>query len=123
MTVTTDSEAVRKAFEPNSSPIDRRLDAITQMSEAGLESVITMTPLLPVEDATVFARRLVATGVERFVVQPFHADRGRFVAGTRERAVAIQRELGWSDARYRQTVSVLHESLPSLVEGREGFAP
>jgi hypothetical protein len=57
------------------------------------------------------------------VVQPFHADRGRFVAGTREPALALLRDLDWDAARYRATVEVLRRELPSLDEGREGFAP
>ncbi len=51
---------------------------------------ITLTPLLPVQDPITFAEQLVATGVEHFVVQQFHTDRGRFVAGTREAAVRLR---------------------------------
>jgi len=123
MTVTTDSERVRHAFEPHCSTNRKRLDAIATVRRAGIECAITMTPLLPVEDAQAFAAALVATGVERFVVQPFHADRGRFVAGTREQALALVREMGWTPGRYRQTVDTLRSRLPHLAEGREGFAP
>jgi DNA repair photolyase len=123
MTVTTDSERVRRAFEPHCSTNRKRLDAIAAVERSGIECAITMTPLLPVEDAAVFASDLVATGVERFVVQPFHADRGRFVAGTREQALTLVREMGWTPARYRQTVDILRSRLPHLAEGREGFAP
>ncbi len=123
MTITTDSERVRRAFEPRCSTNRKRLAAITEVNAAGIPTVITMTPLLPVENPIAFADHLMSTGVSRFVVQPFHADRGRFVAGTREAALAIVRELGWTSERYRQTVEVLRYRLPSLVEGREGFAP
>ncbi len=56
-------------------------------------------------------------------MQPFHADRGRFVAGTREPALALVREMDWTPARYRSAVDVLRSRLPHLAEGREGFAP
>lgn len=123
MTVTTDSDAVRKAFEPTCPSNRARLAAITQVAAAGIETSITMTPLLPVVDAKQFARDLLETGVRRFVVQPFHAERGRFVAGTREPALALIRELGWTNERYRAAVETLRAHLPVLVEGRDGFAP
>jgi len=123
MTVTTDSERVRRAFEPHCSTNRKRLDAIRVVQEAGIESAITMTPLLPVEDAEAFAADLLRTGVMKFVVQPFHAERGRFVAGTREAALALVRDLEWTPRRYQQAVAVLRDRLPSLTEGKAGFAP
>jgi DNA repair photolyase len=123
MTVTTDSERVRRAFEPHCSTNRKRLEAIAAVKRSGIPCAITMTPLLPVEDAASFARQLVATGVERFVVQPFHADRGRFVAGTRDQALALVREMDWTPERYRRAVEVLRAQLPHLAEGREGFTP
>lgn len=123
MTVTTDSEIVRKAFEPTCPSNHARLKAITTVREAGIECAITMTPLLPVEDPVAFASSLKATGVEQFVVQPFHAERGRFVAGTRDAAISITNRLGWTPEQYRETVEVLRRELPVLAEGREGFAP
>jgi uncharacterized Fe-S cluster-containing radical SAM superfamily protein len=123
MTVTTDSEDVRKAFEPGCPGNRVRLRAIAEVHAAGIDTSVTMTPLLPVIDPVAFAVTLCGTGVTRFVVQPFHADRGRFVAGTREPALALLRDLDWDAARYRATVEVLRRELPSLDEGREGFAP
>jgi DNA repair photolyase len=123
MTVTTDSRQVQSAFEPQCATSEKRLQAITQIREAGISCSITMTPLLPVADPLTFAQRLKQTGVEHFVVQPFHADRGRFVAGTRERAMKLTQEMGWDDVAYRKTVEILRANLPHLDEGREGFAP
>jgi DNA repair photolyase len=123
MTVTTDSEDVRRAFEPTCPSNAQRLDAITQVHAAGIQACITMTPLLPIEKPEEFAQQLLATGVRRFVVQPFHASSGRFVAGTREAAVEMSRRLDWGTDRYRATVEVLREALPHLDEGKGGFAP
>ena len=123
MTVTTDDDEVRQAFEPRCSPIDERLRAIAEVHEAGLPASITMTPLLPVADPTSFAQRLLATGVTHFVVQPFHTGRSRFVAGTGKAALAMVEERSWTQERYRETVEVLRALLPTLDEGREGFAP
>ena len=72
-----------------------------------------------------------------FVAQPFHFVRGKFVASTREGALAMMAEklgCGRNDfgdeyvARYREFVAVmsnrlLDNGLPPLGEGKEGFDP
>ena len=123
MTVTTDSDDVQRAFEPHCATNSKRLEAISTVAAAGLPTAITMTPLLPLRDPARFAQELKGTGVRDFVVQPFHADRGKFVAGTRDQALAIERELDWSPTRYREAVAILRKELPNLSEGKEGFAP
>jgi len=123
MTITTDSEEVRRAFEPNCPTTAVRLRAVQELQEAGIRTSITMTPLLPVLDVDAFIVSLVATGIEHFVVQPFHADRGRFVAGTGEKALSLLRDLAWTKESYERTVAALRSGLPSLDEGQEGFAP
>lgn len=123
MTVTTDDEFVRKAFEPYCPNNAARLRAISEVQAAGINTAITLTPLLPVRDPRAFATALLSTGVKRFVVQPFHADRGRFVAGTRDKAMATVAEMDWNQSRYEETVAALKAELPSLTEGRDGFAP
>lgn len=123
VTVTTDDDEVRRAFEP-SCPNNRvRLRAVAEVVAAGVPAAVTMTPLLPVRDADAFADALLATGAERFVVQPFHATKGKFVAGTREEAVRASDALGWTPERYREVVQVLARRLPGLLEGKDGFAP
>jgi DNA repair photolyase len=123
MTITTDDEVVRKVFEPHCSSIAARLAAITRIREAGIATCITMTPLLPIQDAARFADRLVATGVPTFIVQPFHPERGKFIAGTREEAMQLCTRMHWNLERYRDVLQVLKRALPQLGEGKDGFAP
>ena len=123
MTVTTDSEEVRRAFEPHCPTNNKRLEAIAEVMAAGIDSAITLTPLLPVDDPPAFAQLLASTGVNRFVVQPFHPSQGRFVRGTREEAVRIASSMGWNEERYRATVEILRKWLPDVEEGQDGFAP
>lgn len=123
MTVTTDDETVRKVFEPLCPSNETRLSAIHKVREAGINACVTMTPLLPVVDPHRLSRSLLETGVSHFVVQPFHASKGKFVAGTREQAVNLIQEMGWGDARYHQTVEVIKSYIPQLREGKEGFIP
>lgn len=123
MTVTTDDEEVRKAFEPLCPSNDQRLDAIATVAAAGVETCITMTPLLPLRDALSFAQRLAATGVQRFVVQDFHASRSRFVAGTGAVARRLLAERGWDAEHYEAARAVLMATLAVCAEGQEGFVP
>ena len=123
VTVTTDSETVRRAFEPHCPTNSKRLAAIASLTRLGIDTGVTLTPLLPVDDAERFAADLAATGVRRFVVQPFHAGKGRFVRGTGPAAKQLAKEMKWDSERYQQVVEVLRRALPGLVEGRDGFAP
>ena len=136
MTVTTDDEDVRRAFEPSCPANARRLDAIREVREAGVEACVTMTPLLLVRDAGAFAESLLATGVRDFVVQSFQFARGQFVASTREGALALMADkLGCGPAEVRDRYlehygaarTVLEARLTAegaaLGEGKEGFAP
>lgn len=123
ITITTDSMRVRKAFEPRCPTNAVRLDAAAFMVGQGIDTAITLSPLLPIEDVESFATALRETGVHRFVVQPFHPEKGRWVRGTRQEAIDLTRSMGWDSNRYRETVNLLRERLPSLIEGKEGFAP
>ncbi len=123
MTITTDDDEVRRVFEPHCASTQRRLDAIGQIRDAGIQACVTMTPLLPVRDPDGFANRLLETGVERFVVHAFHATRSRFVAGTGQAALELAEKMGWTPARYAEVVKILRQRLPELREGKIGFSP
>lgn len=123
MTITTDSEQVRKTFEPFCPSNKVRLKAIREVHEAGIPSCITMTPLLPVEDANSFAKALKATGIPNFIIQPFHPDRGKFVAGTREQAKKLMADLDWTMEKYESVKDIIKSVLPQIGEGKEGFSP
>lgn len=134
MTVTTDNEDVRKAFERGCPGNEKRLDAIAQLQAAGVQSCITMTPLLLVDEPWQFANRLVDTGVERFIVQPFHGEGAKMVRGTRKGAWEILSARLYPAAeisgiwpayreRYDEALVAFRARLPNLGEGKAGFAP
>ena len=132
MTVTTDDEDVRMTFEPGCPSNPARLKAIGRIQETGVQSCITLTPLLLVRDAEAFAGSLLATGVRRFIAQTFHFQKGEFVAQTRQEAQGIMAEKLDCTAQdfqpryvehYRRAFRVLESRLPELREGRQGFAP
>ena len=140
MTVTTDDEDIRRVFEPHCPANPRRLEAISKVRAEGVETCITMTPVLLVSSPYAFADSLVETGVQNFIAQPFHFARGKFLAGTRDGAhelmaeklgcsvASLKQDKGEYLARYREFFDVfsdrlLEENLPPLGEGKDGFKP
>ena len=123
MTITTDSENVRKIFEPLCPSNTVRINAIKEINDAGINSCITMTPLLPVEDAEKFAILLKETNIKKFIVQPFHSDKGKFIAGTRDAAMKLIKELNWTIEKYKQVEEILIKHIPEIGIGKDGFKP
>ena len=132
MTVTTDDEDVRRTFEPFCPSNTVRLRAVSEVQNAGVDTCITMTPLLLVKEADNFAEQLLETGVDRFIIQPFHFQKGKFIAATRDQAFDLMAEklntdrTQFSEAyleHYRTVKDVLQDRLPNLGEGKGGFAP
>jgi len=123
MTITTDSEEVRKAFEPLCPSNDSRLKAIREINEAGIGTCITMTPLLPIQNAEDFVKKLLDTGVKKFIIQPFHADKGKFVASTRDKAMQQVKEMDWTQEKYLKVFDVIKKYIPGIGIGKDGFAP
>ena len=107
ISITTDSDEVRKRFEPQCAGIDRRFEALQQLSEAGFRTRINVAPLLPLKDVRSFAERILETGVSRVHINTFHEASGPFASGTRQPALAIAREMGWSEGRREQVLDEL----------------
>jgi DNA repair photolyase len=122
MTVNTDSEKIRKVFEPLCPSNKVRLEAIKEVHKAGIQSCITLTPLLPVEDPEAFAISLKETEIQKFIIQPFHAGGGKFVRGTREEAQKLLNEFNWSTEEYNRIFKIIQQHLPQIKVGQEGFA-
>ena len=132
MTVTTDDEDIRRAFEPFCPTNAVRLSAISEVQSEGVDSCITMTPLLWLNEPYAFADHLLETNVGKFIVQPFHFQRGKFVAGTRKAAVDMMiQKLGCDEASFREryiedyerSLGALDRALPELGQGKDGFRP
>ena len=136
MTVTTDDEDIRRTFEPSCPNNTVRLRAVAEVQAAGIQSCITMTPLLLVSDPELFADELLDTDIRRFIIQPFHFTRGKFVANTREEAVCLMADKldcevdYFVDAYmrdYKSTEAIIRDRLAdegiALGEGKDGFKP
>lgn len=123
MTITTDSESVRKRFEPSCPSNELRLEALREAKKQGLKICACITPMLPLEDPSRFADTLAALEADIYVAQPFKPSTGRFAAGTRGMALDIAQEFGWTLNDYERAFGILRARLPHLYEGKEGFAP
>ena len=113
MSITTDSDDIRKRFEPQCASIDRRFDAISRLAHEGFRTRINVAPLLPLSDVRLFAERIIETGASRVHINTFHEASGPFASGTRQPALAIARELGWSEGRREHVLAELRGYLNS----------
>ncbi len=124
VSITTDSEDVRGAFEPRNPPIQDRLRVARLVAEAGIPVAITMTPLLPLHNPQRFADQVAETGARRFVIDDFANSAGHFRAGTGDAGRRLAGQFEWDDASYRRARDVLLEALaPNIGQGEAGFSP
>lgn len=139
-TVTTDDEAIRKAYEPGCPSIPARLKAAAAMQNAeGVQTCITATPMLPLKDAKDFIRQLKETGVTRFIIQPFKlpvnakgASQERFTARTDRKAIELTAQHYQLPAdqaakayeqEYARNRALFKQPFPGIGEGKDGFQP
>ncbi len=81
LTVTSVSDALSRELEPGAPLPGRRLDALRQLSEVGINAYALVGPLLPVLDKTEAAElvdALVGTGVEWIMLDRFRPRPGMF---------------------------------------------
>lgn len=122
VTIPTDSEDVRRAFEPKSPPLERRWRAVAEAKAAGLQVGVCVTPMLPLADPVAFAGRLAELAPDVLTLQDFHSAGGRFGADTHPDARRTVAEFGWSAGRYAEARGAIGARLP-FYEGEAGFFP
>lgn len=112
MSITTDSDEVRKRFEPGCASIERRLDAVRELKDAGIRTAVCISPMLPVEDPVGFARKLRELGADHYAASYFHTSDRLFSSGTGSRAIELGKEYGWTPARFQRVLGVLESLVP-----------
>jgi DNA repair photolyase len=122
LSIPTDSEEVRQAFEPKAPPLEKRWEAAEAVRSAGVVVGVCVTPMLPLQDPEAFAQRLIAFGPDVLVTQEFHDSRGRFGADTGPAARRLLAERRWTAADYRGVVDML-AAKRVVYEGELGFFP
>jgi DNA repair photolyase len=122
MSIPTDCEEVREAFEPKAPPLERRWQALAEVKAAGVATGICVTPMLPLEDPQALARRIVDFGAEVVVTQHFHDSGGGFGADTGAAARTLLQQRRWTEEDYRRCVELLRRERHTY-EAEEGFFP
>ncbi|MBN9503366.1 MAG: hypothetical protein BGO01_21000 [Armatimonadetes bacterium 55-13] len=121
MSITTDSDEIRKRFEPSCASIERRLDAVRELKAAGLKVGVCISPMLPIEDPIQFARTLRELDADRYTASYFHSSEKLFASGTGDEATKIAREMNWTFAKFQRVKQVLTQLVPRLNE--TAFSP
>jgi DNA repair photolyase len=122
MSIPTDSEEVRQAFEPKAPPLERRWEAIAAVKAAGLPVGLCVTPMLPLADPEAFVQRLADFAPDVLVTQDFHDAGGGFGADTGQAARQLLEARQWTAADYQRCVERLRERM-NVYEAEEGFFP
>jgi DNA repair photolyase len=121
MSIPTDDEEIRRAFEPKAPPLVRRWEALEQIKAASVPVGICITPMLPMTDVEAFARRAAEFGPDVLVVEDLHDSRGSFGADTGPAARRILANYG-KESDYPHCVEILRKWL-HVYEGESGFFP
>ncbi|MCS6851862.1 MAG: radical SAM protein [Gemmataceae bacterium] len=122
ISIPTDSEEVRRRFEPKAPPLEERWQAAEEVRRAGVAVGLCVTPMLPLGDAEGFIQRLVQFAPDVLVVQDFHDSRGGFGADTGAAARRLLAASSWRMEDYRQCVEELRRHR-EVYEGEAGFFP
>jgi DNA repair photolyase len=122
LSIPTDSEEVRQAFEPKAPPLERRWQALEAVRAAGVPVGVCVTPMLPLENPSALVGRLAAFRPDVLVVQDFHDSCGGFGADTGKEARRLLAARRWTADDYRRCVEGLRQHL-EVYEAEEGFFP
>lgn len=123
MSIPTDSEEVRKVFEPKAPPLEKRWKAIANIKAAGIAAGICVTPTLPLENMEGFIDRLVSFQPDVLVIQDFHDSGGGFGADTGAAARGLLGRSQWNGEGYQQFLALARACDPTVYEGETGFFP
>jgi DNA repair photolyase len=116
MSITTDDDEVRRAFEPACASIDRRFEALAEIRAAGIPVGVSVAPMLPIRDPKAFAERILGLDPARVYSGYFHPPGREFAASTRDAAIAIARGYAWTPGAYEKTRRDLGRFLPNLLD-------
>ncbi|MDP9113598.1 MAG: radical SAM protein [Acidobacteriota bacterium] len=128
--ITSNREDIRKLYEPLCAPLPERLEAIRVLRDAGIETYVTLAPLLPCDPEELTRCALAASGRD-LIGDPLHIrstkPRG---ATTREAAFHVSAVHGhqkWFEAKFQaEIVERIHVTAQSLgyrfATGPRGFA-
>lgn len=122
ISIPTDSERVRLAFEPKAPPLEKRWEALSAARSAELPVGICVTPMLPLAKPQAFVERLCTFNPDVLVTQDFHDSHGGFGADTGAKARELLAGMSWGADDYQACVEQLRQRR-EVYEGEAGFFP
>ncbi len=108
-TITTLNDEARRVFEPNSTPVDTRIEALSKFSDEGIDTWVFIGPILPgitENNLEALVEEIARAGVKTILVDKFNAKPG--LKARMERAYAnaypehLEEFLSADDAYYRR---------------------
>jgi DNA repair photolyase len=128
MTIETDKEEIRKAFAPTAPPIPARMNALKEITEAGVLTQATISPLLPCSRE--FPKKLKHLA-SRITIDDFWMGDGSGGKRTEKLGIySIYEQLGmgkwYNPAAHKVVLKMLNEELEGTVEvlvSQNGFSP
>ncbi len=106
----TDDDEVRRVYEPNCASIERRLRTAEKLVEAGLAVRVCVSPMIPMRDPAGFGRRLTDIGVKYAHASWFHRSSRPFSSNTRDLALKLNAQFGWTEDRYKAAKAKLYST-------------
>jgi len=123
MSITTDDEDIRKLFEPKCASIDRRFEALEQAASQGIKVSVGVCPILPIKDPAAFAKRIAALKPVAVGIGKFHISDRPFTSTTRQEALNIAKEIGWTESEMIKTEGELRRHLSAHVDSFKSYGP
>lgn len=127
ITIETDREDIHKLFTPGAPPIQARLRALRQLSDAGIHTQAAIAPLLPSSDSF---PELLRSATTRICVDDYFMGDGSGGARTRRLGIeALYRQNGLEEwyhiSAYERLLERLKESFNEerIFISQQGFAP
>lgn len=128
--VTTNRDQVRQIYEPHCAPLAERMEVIRQLRASGIQTFVTLAPLLPC-DPEELAEAALAASSEDIIGDPLHVRAvKRHGATTRQAAVAISAHhefSAWLEPEFQAELltrigAVVEKAGRRFASGTEGFA-
>lgn len=77
--ITTDDDAIRRAYEPHCDPVERRFETVRELMANGIDTFATLAPLLPCDPDRLLDRAIDATR-NPIICDPLHTRAGNLAA-------------------------------------------
>lgn len=121
ISITTDDDEIRKAFEPGCPSIHRRMQALEAIVKAGIDGHANLAPLLPMRDPLGHLRNLRKIGVKKVWINTFLKGTGPFTSSTKDEAFRIAEEMGWTETRAERLVAIMKDEWRRLNAPKGGL--